>query len=445
MKRLLVLTFLFLVALGAEAQDKSGQDRVFSLEDCLKIAADNNTSIRFSKANISVADADLTSAFGDFLPSLNYYMGFQRQLNETNTRNLDGTIITIPVTEPNSFTMAATANFLVFGGFARGANYSRAENNYESTLRDVEFTEKQVFFTVYDNYIDVIANRQIVKIREENLKTGQKELEKLRAEYEAGTKNIGEVYAQEANVGTRELELVRAENTLELSKATLLTTMGLRADYDAEFMESSLPNEITDERIQLFRDEIGTIEQLMTKALESRLDYKANEYRIKAAEDGVTVAQSSYYPRLTASGGWSWANSRFENIGELGRSYVGLSLSVPIFQNFNTQYQVESAKATVLQQEIAKIDNEQKIRSDLIKSYTILEAAEKELDITQRALKSAELNYESAKERYQVGVYNITDLFSANYQLTDARINRVNAVYNYYLAQKQVLFTIGNL
>ena len=74
-----------------------------------------------------------------------------------------------------------------------------------------------------------------------------------------------------------------------------------------------------------------------------------------------------------------------------------------------------------------------------------LESAEKQLDLTINTQKSAELNYESFSEKLKVGTASITDYQNANNQLITARINRVNAIYTYFQAQKEVLYAIGKL
>ncbi len=441
-----ILTFWILITgiITLNAQEESGMPRIFSLEECLKTARTNNTQIRYSKANINSADADLTNAFGNFLPSFSANARYTRYLSNQKQYATSGTVLHGNF-YPNQYSASIGFNYPIFDGFSRQANYKRAQNTYESTLLDVSFTEQQVILDIYNNYVDVIKNKQIVKIREENLTTGKKDLEKMKAEYDAGTKSLGDVYAQEAELGNRELDLVQAKNTLDLSKATLLTNMGLKADLDADFLESSLPNEISEQRIKQFRSDIGTFDEALKEAMKKRTDHRSLDLKIKAEEANVTSAESGYYPQLSASGGWGWNNVELNNFGQLGVTSVGLSLNVPIFENFNTQYQIQSSKARVLQKQIELVDNEQKIRSEMMQRFLNLDAAEKELDITGRALKSAQLNFESAKERYDIGVFNITDYLNANYQLINSKINRVNAVYNYYNAQRAMLFTIGRL
>ena len=74
-----------------------------------------------------------------------------------------------------------------------------------------------------------------------------------------------------------------------------------------------------------------------------------------------------------------------------------------------------------------------------------LQAAEKQIEITEKSLRAAQQSYDSMNERFDLGAANITDIFLANNQLINAKINRINAVYSYYLAQKEILYSIGKI
>jgi outer membrane protein len=118
---------------------------------------------------------------------------------------------------------------------------------------------------------------------------------------------------------------------------------------------------------------------------------------------------------------------------------------LPIFDNFGTNAQIQSAKYQQTQKEFELLQLEQSIRKSVQTAYLTLEAAEKQIDITQRTLKFSEQNFESNKERYSVGAAQITEYQIAANQLLSAQINRVTAVYNYIQAQKSLLYAMGRL
>ena len=446
-KILLLFVLLFLSISQTNSQITKGLPETFSLEKCLEIATKNNIEIQISEARVNSSTAELTAAFGSFLPTINFNMGYNRQLNTEgpSTVNIGGQIITIPPTSPNSYQMGAFASYPIFNGFSREANYNRAQDYLNYTYLNYQQTIQKVHLDIYRQYIDVIRKQQIVKIRNQDLILGQKELERIKAQYEAGYIHIGIVYTQESEMGNRELNLLSAENDLRIAESVLLNTMGLNPEMDADFLESSLPNDLTEQTIQKFRYEIGTFDNAKKIALDNRLDFAATKSSVSAAQSSITMAESGYYPKLSASGGWSWTNSEFTKFSELGRSYIGLSLNIPVFENFNTNNQIQSAKMNLTQAQLEQVQAERTISSSIQSSLLILEAAEKQIDITNRTLKATQRNFETISERFKIGASNITEVLDANTRLITAQINRINAIYGYFQAQKEVLFALGKL
>lgn len=429
------------------AAAQTGGTKKLDLDDCLEIALENNYDIKLAIANDAYNEANVTAAFGEFLPSADYSAGYSRQLNAQSSRtvNVGGEIIPIQAENPNSYRMAVGVNMTIFDGFARESGYSSALNAKSAGELTTDFVRESVASRVRTQYVNVVKKMKIVEIRSENVELGKKELENIQARHDAGLLPIGSVYSQEADLGLREYQLVVAENDLKQSQTQLLKTMGLEPDFRAEFDPESLPEIVFEESIEKFKNELGDYETAVQKAIRNRKDYKADELQIESAKSGITAAKSAYYPQIGASGGWSWTNNELDKFNELGRSYGALSFYLPLFQNFRTNLNVQRADLELTRAEYDKMETERQIRTDVITAMDNLEAAEKQLEITAKSLKSAERNYQSAVERYRVGTASVTDYLTANNQYVETQINRINAVYDYVAAQKQAMFAIGEL
>ncbi len=443
MKKLIVL--LLLTTTVCYGQFSGDKKKIYSLEECISVALANNFDIRLSDSRVEAAEAEVTSAFGDYLPNINVNLGYSRQLNAKPGFGLINGQLVRTDSKPNSYDVNASARLTLFDGFARDNNYRGAHESLNATDYSSQFTKQQVKLQVYSNYIDVIANYQIVKIRKENLELGKKELERIKAQSEAGLIPIDVVYSQEADLGNKEYDLVQAENNLQVSKANLLKVMGLSPHQNVDFLETSLPTDISSEDINTFRNDIGSLSSAINSAMRNRLDYQATESSMEAAEAGVTAAKASYYPTISASGGWYWSNSELERFSDLGRSAVGLSFYIPIFNNFNVNNRIQTAQLQLKQRDIDRRKLEQNIKSSVKTAFLNLEASEKQLEITKRALKAAELSYNSAKEKFRVGSSNVTDYLAANARYITAQINRINAVYRYIQSKKELLFSVGKM
>ncbi|MES2765270.1 MAG: TolC family protein [Bacteroidota bacterium] len=432
---------------SASAQSSGSQPAVYSLTEALRIANTRNLDIQLSNAQLRNAGAGVVGAFGTFLPTVYFSSGYSRQLfqDEFTTINVGGIPQQFRTGNPNNYTMNAGINYTIFNGFSREANYNSAQNSFKVADLSMRQQHLDVAFNIHRQYIDVMRNRQISQIRREDFTAGQKEVEAARARFEAGATAIAPVYAQETELGNRELAIVQAENGVNIAKARLLALMGLEPTENAEFLESSIPTTITDTEIAAFRAEMGSTNAVLAAAFKNRSDVQAAKARIDAAEDNLTVSRSGYFPTVSASTGWTWSNNELNDFDDRGRTFVGINLDVPVFDNFRTNTQIQSAQYLLSQSQIQQQQLEQGIRNEVLTAVLNLDAAEKQLEITQRALRSAEQNFKSAGERYKVGLANITDFILANNQYITAKINRINVVYNYLDAQNQVRYATGVL
>lgn len=444
MKRVFSSIFILILfnAVSSGAQTK-GQN-VFTLEQSIQIALEKNYDVRVNKQRILTSDAQVRAAFGSYLPSADVSLGYQRQFG-LKSRNYQGLVYDVPADQLSNYSLQATAQYLIFDGFNRDALYSQAEKTLDANRMTAEQTRDNIRIEVIRNYINVIKNGQIVKIRRQNIEEGRKTLEMIQAQFKAGTISITPVYAQEAALGTRELELLQAENDVNIAKANLLVTMGLEADMEATFLETSLANDVGDDDMLGFRKRIGGEQSLIKRAIDSRQDIRALEASLEASRAYVRSTMSGYYPKLYAQGGWMFSNNQFNNFGERGFSYLGLSLQVPVFEQFRTNAQKQTAELQLVQNEMEIRRLENVVRSNIQLAILNLDGAEKGLEISRRALRSAEMNFRSVEESFKVGTANSTDLTTANAQLITAQVNRVTSVYNYLQIQKEVLYAIGEL
>ena len=444
--RITPIIAIFLLVSNVNAQktelSSTGSVRLFTLQECLAIADSANLDVLIAQSGILGAEADKKAAFGAYLPQVGANMGYSRRLNELGGGQFNIGGFRAPA---DQFSLSSTASITVFDGFARESRIDATNSSLSAIKENVKQTKQQIALAVYQRYITVLRSMQIVNIRKENLNLGKSELARVTARFEAGVSPIAPVYAQEADNGQRELDLIQAENQLAISKAELLAAMGLSPDMKAAFDEQSIPAEVQMETIQNFRNRFNSLEESVLSALKKRNDFLAAQLRINAAKSSVEASKSGYYPTIGASGGWSWFNSELKDFDLFSRTFIGFSIDVPIFDAFRVQQQLENSRVQLQQNEIEFKRLEQTIRTQLQTGLLNLGAAEKQLDITERSLKSAELNYQSAKERFDVGTSSIIEFQTANTQFVTSKINRINAVYNYVDAQYQIRFAMGDL
>ncbi len=434
-KKIFAILFLAVLLSQGLMSQPDNTYKVYSLQEVLRISLKNNYDLRINNANVEYSKADLKNAFGQYLPGISLSSGYQRQLTNSND---------IPTDLLNSYNMRLGANLTLFDGFGREANYSRAQKNLESSNLSLEQMLQTVYLDAYNEYINVVRSHQIVRIRRENLELGKAELERINAKYEAGVLPVTAVYSQEADLGNKEIDLISSENDYNTAKARLLTIMGLSPDMNVEFNVADIPATLDMNEVHSYREEVGSFPNAVAKALDNRMDYKAAKLRYEASQYSLEISKSNYYPVLTANSFWSWNNNNLEGFDK-SNIYFGLSLNVPIFSNFAVDAQVQSGKLALEQKNVELLKVEQNIRASVQIAYLNLQAAEKQVEISEKTVFSAQENYKSTQERLQVGAATINDLIQANTQLITAQINQISSVYSYVRAKNDLKYSMGNL
>jgi outer membrane protein len=419
--------------------------RTFTLEECLKIAGTENLDVQNDMARLNDAQARVRTAWGQYLPSANISLGYSRTLNSTTGFNAGGSILEVPVSRPDIFFTQANVNYTLFDGLNRENTYAQSQANVLSAEKTAEQTRRRALNTIRSQYIAVLRAKQTLRIRREDFEVGKKQLERIKAQFEAGTVAVAPVYTQEADVANRELAIVQAENDLEIAKGILLASLGLNPTMSADFTDITIPQVITESDIKSFRSSFGETNQIASQAMQKRVDYASAQASIEAAQAAIRAAQGAWYPSVGAGFQYSWNGNDLTTFNRFSQQGLGVTMTYTLFDRFNREVTIQRAQISEDQAKIQKRITEQRISSDVQNAFTQLNAAEKSLDITARSLKSAEQNFNAAEERFKVGAANILDYTTANGTLVTARINRLNALYNYVAAQYQVRFAIGTL
>lgn len=447
MRKYFALLFSLLIFSFSSTSAQKNNDRTYTLQECIDIALNQNLDILSMKEAVQANRSNIKTAFGQYLPAIQFNMGYSRQLNSDGGRtvNVGGQIIPLGETPPNSYNMSVSAGMNLFDGFGRESNFRYASLTYDKNLLDLEYSKVFVKLNIYRKFFEYAAKKQVVQTRIENLEAGKKELESIRAKERAGILPVHFVYSKEAEIGSLELELSRAENEVNLSRASMLSLMGLNPTSNSDFSTSNIKTELLDEDFLNFRLRYSSIENLIIEALKSRLDYQSQNKLNAAANARITYARSSYFPTLQLGGGWSWSNTVFKDFSNYGRSYVGMNFSLPIFNGFTTDAQVQQAKFESKSQEYATFSKEQQIRTEIEQTLLNLNATEKQIKIAEKSLFAAEMNLKIMKERLNVGSANITELIQANNQYLNAKINQISSIFSYLLAQKELEYAVGRM
>ncbi len=173
-----------------------------------------------------------------------------------------------------------------------------------------------------------------------------------------------------------------------------------------------------------------------------QLEIQANELA-----QGIKAQQYAYIPTLALAFNYSYNamtnDFNFKEYKWTPYSYVGVSLSIPIFSGGKRLNQVRQARNSYEQMRLQMTSTERNLKISIRQSLNTMETNVKSYDAARDAVASAEKAYSIAEKSYEVGRATLTDLNDAQLALTQARLAESQAVYNFIIAKTQLEQTLG--
>ena len=426
------------------------QQRELKLDDAIKIALQKNTSLITNENELSRSESNLTAAYGRFLPSLSASGSFSwnRSDQAGSVQTVPGTGLTFEVppstNETRSWSVGANSNLTIFDGLSNFANLSRSKNNVEAVKLAIEQKKQEVVFQTITLYYAIVEAAQLLKVREENVKQQQKNLETIEERNRLGSVTLADVYQQQVQLGNAELQVIQQKNTLETAKSNLLYYLGL--DVLENYTYSS---DLTERENKILGTDINTdydrLSDLVQSAMQNRKDYLAQKLNLDSYYNNITIARSGHFPRLSGNLGYNSYSNDINSIFDSKNYSAGLTLSIPIFSGFSVNNAVQSAEVDAMNYELQVKDSERSIKQEIQKSFLDLEAAKKGLAVTEKNVKAAEENLKIEQEKYNLGSGKLLDVLIANTSFQDAKTNYITAQFIYIRLSDQLKYNLGIL
>lgn len=422
------------VTMPAYAQQK------WDLKQCIEHAIANNLTIKLQEAQREQSKVELSTARNSFLPDLNgsasHSFNFGRSLQADNTYqslNTQNTGLNLNTSIP------------LFSGLQKINNVALSKLNLKAAMEDLNKAKEDISIQVASAYLQVLFNEELVKVANEQLVLSKEMLEQKTAFYKNGKASQAEWYEAKARVAQDELSAVQAENNLRLSLLDLSQLLELPSPDDFGIV-SPATDSIAGLKIQTSPAEVYA-EAVLTKP-----SVKAAQYRLEGAEKSIQIAKGSYYPQLSFGAGIStnfYNVSGMEN-GNFGSQlrdnfsqYIGFSLSVPIFNRFETRNRVRSARIQQHTYYWQLEESKKTLYKEIQQAYYNAVNAETQYQSSLTADEAAQASFLLMKEKYTNGKANATEYNESRTAWMKAVSDRLQAKYDYLFRTKILDFYRG--
>ena len=434
--------FIILLVISICCLDETYPQKLLTLNDAITMALHQNTNVIKSTNSIATFQAGVKSAYGNLLPNLGVGGGFnwQRITNSKGIVTLDtlGRIISTGSSgnDYRNWSISAGGNITLFDGLANIAEINQSKSNLESAKLTLEKLKQDVMLQTVTYYTQIISSKELLDFQTANLKYNEELLEQIKEKYKLKIIAITDVYSQQAQTATSKVSYLQAKNNLEIAKVNLLTFLSLDVSKDYTF----------DSTFTVIKDTLlfnSSPENLFEFALQNRQDYQSLVYQQQAAQSQLTIARSGFFPTLSGNYGFSTSSPDPSNLFTQKSYSLGLSLNIPIFSNWNTENQVESATVGVENTNEDLSALERTIKSEVKTALLNLQTARQQVDASNAALEAAKESWNIETETYKLSAATYIDLQLAYNNYLQAQYNKINNDYNYLIAYYTLLNSLG--
>ena len=409
----------------------------WTLENCVSYALTHNLSVKARQLNIESGQLQLTEAKDRFLPSLNASAGeslnFGRGLTANNTYADRNT---------TNFQWGASLQLPLFQGLSEYRQIKVAKSNLQQLLYEHEAAKDNVTLNIISQYLQVLYAKEVHASALSQLSQTTYEVGRQKALLEAGKVPEADLLDAESQKAQDELQVVTSENDIKVSLVELANLLQL-PDV-GNFDIAPIPE---DEPI------IPTSESVFNAAMMHNNSILAASQSIKTAEHNISLAKSGYIPRLSFNAGigssyytvGGYVNDPFSaQMKHNFSTYVGVSLSIPIFDAFSTRNSVRQAK---LQHLSAQLQLDQQ-STDLYKTiqlayYQACGAREKYL-ASLSTLEKTRRSFAATQEKYNLGRATPAEFEQAKNNLFRIEISSIQSHYEYLLRHRILIFYQSN-
>jgi outer membrane protein len=437
------ILILVLIIFSISLQNISAQEKI-TLSQAISIALNQNTSIVKSTNSLGTSQAAVKNAYGNLIPSLSFSSGWnwQRASNSKGTtvvnyfgeaENLGAT-----TTDTRSYNMSLGGNFTLFDGLSNITTINMKENDLEAAKFDLEKLRQDVSLQTVSLFVAIVNYEKVLNFQLEDQKYNQDLLNKVKEMYELKMVTNSDLYSQEYQTSNSELTYLQAKSNFDKAKITLLSYLSkdVLQDYKFEIDTAFIPS---------VTPYLSDAANLYQTALSNRNDYQSEKAKLLSAQYQLTIANSGLYPSISGNYGLSTSSTEASELFTRKVYSIGLSLNLPIFSHWSTDYTIQSAKIQIdnTQEELAAL--ERTIKSDVKNALIDMETTKLQLDVTKAAVKSSKETWSIKKDSYLLGSATFIDQQQAYRDYVQAMNNEIAAESNYIYKQFGLLSAIGLL
>lgn len=446
-----LLVFVLVAGLASLALDAKAQTVqedtskvILSLEDAIKIALSENTSVKVADKEIERSEYAKKGAYAALYPTIDASGAYQRTIKK-QVMYMDfempagmggGMSDGLEVGRWNTWSAGVSAAMpLVNAQLWQSLKISGED--VELAVEKARGSRLETVTQVKNAYFGVLLAKQVFEVYREVYENALDNCERTQKKYNVQKASELDLARAKTALANAIPDVFDSESAISLALWQLKAVMGVNLDRNID-----IAGTLMDYSVNMVYDINATDAPLDGNTTLKQLALQADELA-----KTVKLQQAAYIPSLALAFSYSLNamtnDFKFNEYKWSPYSYVGLSLSIPIFSGGKRLNQVRQAKVQSVEMELRKADTERQLRIAIRQYVKSMDTAMKSFTAANDALGSAEKAYSIAKKSYELGRSTLTDLNDAQLALVQARLAVSQSVYTFITAKAGLEQTLG--
>lgn len=442
-QRTLCFITILAAASGLYAQEASKQ---WSLQDCIDYALEKNIKLQQDKIALEESDVDVKTAKASLFPSLSFNTGHNviNRPYQQNSSTVSGTeIISSDSKTTYNGNYSLNAQWTLWNGGRRLNNIKQQKTARDIASLSVSETENMLQEEITKLFVQILYADESVKINKSTLETSEANFKRGEELFKEGSISKADLAQLESQVGNDQYQLVTSESTLRNYKLQLKQLLELDGTDE---MTLALPT-LSDEQVMKVLPSQADVYQT---ALTTRPEIQSGQLSIDNAKLGIKTAKAGYMPTISLSASSSsTTNSASTNNWAQQMKYgwnnmIGISLSIPIFDNRQNKSNVQKAKLQYSNSQLNLATKQKELYSTVETLWLDALNAQQQYAAADTKLKSSQTSYDMVSEQFTLGMKNTVELLTEKNNLQSAQQQRLQAKYMAVLDRALLDFYAGN-
>jgi len=416
--------------------------RPLRLKEAVERTLCHNPKTREAWAAVKAQAAGVGVARAAYLPTLSANW---QGVREDSVMNIEDHPALSSDINANVRSASVSMNWLLFDFGGREAALKNANALFDAARATQDATLQRFFASAArDYYASQTAMGQLKAAQDVESMTRQSMLA-AQARADKGVAPITDALQAQTQHEQALFSLTKAQSDAQTALGTLASDMNLSPDVPLD-VPPVAEDARTDPRFS------GSVAQMIRDVEEAHPSVRAARAQYDAAVAKISQTRAQGLPSISLVAKYS-QNNQPQSLG-LGLAtypstghdaYIGVQVSIPLFEGFGRHYQVNQARAQAERQEDLLDDAKRQVALDVWASYQTLTGATKNAENSANLLAIATRSYDAASHRYEAGVGNILELINTQTALANAKQRRIQALADWDYARVDLASKLGAL